>query len=430
VTALVIGGLVLAFMAADAPLARLAHQSLDASGGFLPIWYSAAFAAIGFVVAFRRPRNPLGWVLLADGAIGVLSQDASFYVVADYRLHHSGLPFGWAALLAQPGWAPAIALAGLAMLLFPDGRPPSLRWRWLVLAYLATGLLWVASAVALTVGAIAGHSIHVDASGNLLLLGSSSSPRWWDVLSDVFFASLAGCWLASLTGQVVSYRRSRGERRQQLKWLATGVAVVAVGVVAKALLGSGPGAASLAGGILAAVSLFALPLGMGVAIFKYRLFDIDRLVSRTVGYAVITSLLLGVYYGLVLLATKVAGVTTPIAVAGSTLAAAALFSPVRRRVQRVVDRRFNRARYDADRTLAAFAERLQDAVGPDSASEELVAAVARSLEPTHISVWVARRLPGNFLSFRHSGPESGNQAQRGRPSSTGTAWPDAVTVRR
>jgi hypothetical protein len=130
---------------------------------------------------------------------------------------------------------------------------------------------------------------------------------------------------------------------------------------------------------------------MGVAIFKYRLFDIDRLISRTLAYAIVTGLLLGVYAGIVLLATHVVSITTPVAVAGSTLAAAALFSPLRRRVQRVVDRRFNRARYDADTTVAAFAARLQDAVDLDSVRDDLAGVVHQALEPAHVSVWISQR---------------------------------------
>jgi hypothetical protein len=132
---------------------------------------------------------------------------------------------------------------------------------------------------------------------------------------------------------------------------------------------------------------------MGVAVFKYRLLDIDRILSRTLSYVIVTGLLVGVYAGLVLLATRVMDVHTPVAVAAATLAAAALFSPVRRRVQRAVDRRFNRARYDADRTVAAFAARLQDAVDLDTVRGDLLAAVHQALEPAHASIWVGGGQP-------------------------------------
>jgi hypothetical protein len=142
-------------------------------------------------------------------------------------------------------------------------------------------------------------------------------------------------------------------------------------------------------GILTATGLLALPVSMAVAVFKYRLFDIDRILSRTLAYAIVTGLLVGVYAGLVLLATRVLAVHTPVAVAAATLAAAGLFAPVRRRVQRIVDRRFNRARYDADRTLAAFAARLQDAVDLGTARDDLLAVVHAALEPAQVSLWLA-----------------------------------------
>ena len=199
----------------------------------MPVWVSAPFAVVGFVLAWRKPGNPLGWIMLGAAVFLVLSEDASFYTVADYRLRHGGLPLGWVALLAQPGWAPGIVLFGLVVLLFPDGRPPSPRLRWMVWAYAAAAMLWIGGAVTITVGAIIGHHTQVDSGGNLLLLtGTDRAAAWWNVVQDVFFPLLVACWLVSLAGQVLSYRRSSGERRQQLKWLLAGsaVAFVAVGI--------------------------------------------------------------------------------------------------------------------------------------------------------------------------------------------------------
>jgi hypothetical protein len=138
------------------------------------------------------------------------------------------------------------------------------------------------------------------------------------------------------------------------------------------------------------VGVAALPVSIGIGILKYRLYEIDRIISRTLAYALVTALLVGVYAGLVLLATQVLQFSSPVAVAASTLVAAALFSPLRRRVQRAVDRRFNRARYDADRTVAAFAARLKDAVDLDSVRDDLTGVVHQALEPAHVSVWIAR----------------------------------------
>jgi hypothetical protein len=178
---------------------------------------------------------------------------------------------------------------------------------------------------------------------------------------EVVFIPVPGiCWLASLTRQAASWRRSSGERRQQLKWLLGGSATCLTGLVLAVWLGNRSGFWGLVS-LVGFLAITALPVSMGVAILKYRLYDIDRIISRTLAYAIITGLLLGVYAGLVLLTTQVFRVHTPVAVAASTLAAAALFNPLRRRVQRVVDRRFNRARYDADKMVAAFAARLKDA---------------------------------------------------------------------
>jgi len=151
---------------------------------------------------------------------------------------------------------------------------------------------------------------------------------------------------------------------------------------------------SLAGALFWASLLvgpaIGIPLACAVAVLKYRLYEIDRLISRTVAYAIVTGLLVGVYAGLVLLTTQVFRVHTPVAVAASTLAAAALFNPVRRRVQQMVDRRFNRARYDADQTIAAFAARLKDAVDLDSVRDDLAGVVHQALEPAHVSVWISQ----------------------------------------
>jgi hypothetical protein len=388
-TALVAGGLVLALMVLEVPFAGLAHQSLLASGGSAPLTISAPFWVLGGLLAWRKPGNPIGWLILSLAGFLTLSEDASFYTVADYRLHGGGLPLGWLALLAQPGWAPAIASSGLMILLFPDGRLPSPRWRWALWPYLALALLWIAGALAFTVGAILAHHVRVDVGGNLLVLAHpTAGAAWWGVAQSAFFVILGISWLASLAGQAVSYRRSSGERRQQLKWLLAGAAASLVGLVASFQLLSNLGIPAVGVTLLSTVCLCALPASIAVGILKYRLFDIDRLISRTVAYALLTGLLVGIYAGLVLLATQVLGFASTWAVAASTLAAAALFTPLRRRVQRAVDRRFNRARYDADRMVDAFAGRLQDAVGLDTVRADLAAVVHGALEPAHVTLWI------------------------------------------
>ena len=383
VAALVLGGLVLVLAAAAVPLARLAHQSLNASTGSTPVWVTAPAAVVGFVVAWRKPGNSLGWLILVAAVFSMLTKDASYYAVADYRLHHGGLPLGWVALLAQPGSVLGLVLLGLIFLLFPDGRPPSPRWRWVVWVYAGTGLVWTTWTAAITVGTIIGHHTQVDSSGQLYQLsGSDPAAGWWNAALSVFILLVAVCLVASLAGQVASWRRSSGERRQQLKWLMAGSAAAVAGFGLATVPGAFGSACYLAG-------LFVFSLCVGVAVLRYRLFDIDRVISRTLAYAIVTGLLVGVYAGIVLLATEVLRFRhSTVAVAVATLAAAALFNPLRRRVQKIVDRRFNRARYDADRIVAAFAARLQDAVDLDVVRADLASSVQQALEPAHVSVWI------------------------------------------
>jgi hypothetical protein len=386
--ALVLGGVILALVVAGLPLGAMAHQ-LDLSDQSGDVVFLAG-TAVGAVVAWHQPRNPMGWILLAAMGFFQVDADASFYSIADYRLHHGTLPLGPVAVLLQPAWAPGIVLLGLAILLFPDGRVPSARWRWVLWVYLAAGLLWLAGAFTVAAVAIIGHHIQVDSSGNLQAIDPGGSASWWVVVEGVFFPVLGICWLASLAGQAASWRRSSGERRQQLKWLLGGSAAGLIGLVLAVLLGNSSGFWGVVS-LVGFLGITALPVSMGVAILRYRLYDIDRIISRTLAYAIVTGLLIGVYAGLVLLTTQVFRVHTPVAVAASTLAAAALFNPLRRRVQHAVDRRFNRARYDADQTVAAFAAGLKDTVDLDAVRGDLASVVHQALEPAHVSLWISRR---------------------------------------
>jgi hypothetical protein len=384
-TAFAAGGLVFVLMVAGWPLSAMAHQFNVSNDG--PAVLILVGAAVGVTVAWHQPGNPMGWVLLASVGSIAVSDDAAWYSVADYRLHNGALPLGSVAVLLQPAWAPTIVLLGLAILLFPDGRPPSPRWRWVLLVYLAVGSVWMAGALTVAATAIIGHDIRVDASGNLLTIGPGGPSAWWNALELVFFPVLGVCWLASLAGQVVRWRRSSDERRQQLKWLLFGSAVCLTGLALSLALSSRSGLLGVLGQ-LGFVGIFALPGSIGVAVLKYRLYDIDRIISRTLAYAIVTGLLAGLYAGLVLLATQVLGLHSTVAVAAATLGAAALFNPLRRRVQRRVDRRFNRARYDADQTVAAFAARLKDTVNMDSVCGDLASVVHQTLEPALVSVWI------------------------------------------
>jgi len=386
-TALILGGLVLALLVAQVPLGDLAHQlGLSAAASTVT---ALALAGVGLVVAWRQPRNLMGWILLAGAVFVGFNNDASLYTVLVYRLGHQ-LPLGAVAVLLQPSWAPGIVLFGLAILLFPEGRVPSARWRWVLVAYLGIGALWMAGTVVFSVGAIIAHDVHVDSGGNLLVLSHpTGGAAWWGVVQNLFFLVLGASWLASLGSQVLTYRRSARERRQQLKWLMSGAAIAMVSALL-AFTQSGSRGIVQVLSVVAFAGLAALPVSIGIGILKYRLFDIDRIISRTLAYAVVTGLLVGIYAGLVLLATRVLSVHSQVAVAASTLAAAALFNPLRRRVQRAVDRRFNRARYDADRMVAQFAARLKDAVDLEAVRADLAGVVHQALEPAHVSVWIAR----------------------------------------
>ncbi len=381
-TATLLGALVLALAVATWTLTALAHQLTirhDAPG----FVFVVAYAGVGVIVAYRQPRNPIGWMLLIFTLLYLLAGGASYYAILHYRLGYGGLPFAPVAVLLDTLQAPSFALFPPIILLFPDGRLPSRRWRWMLWIYAGLAAYATTAFIAPAIVAATRHDIHLDISGNLTntgqLAGWLANPPIW--LYGPVLASIAVIGLSFAAHQALSWRRATGERRQQLKWLACGAAIAVIAIPLAALLGSA----------VPIVGITALPVSIGVGILKYRLYEIDRIISRTLAYALVTGLLAGVYAGLVLLATHVLSVSSPVAVAASTLAAAALFTPLRRRVQRAVDRRFNRARYDADKTVAAFAARLKDAVNLNAARDDLAGVVQQALEPAHVSVWLSQR---------------------------------------
>ncbi|MFI5064112.1 MAG: hypothetical protein ACHP9Z_09065 [Streptosporangiales bacterium] len=226
--------------------------------------------------------------------------------------------------------------------------------------------------------AVAGHGVPVDVVGNL-----TAKPHGaWRLIAPVFLIGLFASLLAWLAVQVPRYRRAGRERRQQLKWLYGGAVVFLAGV----FLPSSPPWLNDLGETAALV----LPVCIGVAVLKYRLYAIDRIVSRVIAYAIVTTVLAEVFAGLVLLATQVLPFRGPVAVAAATLAAAALFNPLRKRVQRGVDRRFNRARYDAEAVVAAFNGRLRQTVDLDTVHGDLVGAVHQAFQPAQVSVQLIR----------------------------------------
>ena len=385
VTATVLGALALVLLAVAIVLSGLDHtQSVLGSGPIIPV--VVVYAGVGLVIARRQPRNPIGWILIGFIVLFLLSNDVGSYAALYYRFGHHGLPLAPVTVLLQPLWAPALVFFPVVILLFPDGRLASRRWRWVLVAYALFGAVASVAVDSPAITAVARHDVHLDAYGDVISTGGSHSGGLAGAATVLAVTGIVVIWLSFVVHQVLSWRRATGEQRQQLKWLASGGAVTLIVLAAS----FGINTTGAAGEVLG-IGLAALPVGIGVGILKYRLYDIDRIISRAVSYAIVTGLLVGLYAGLVLLATQVMTVKSPVAVAAATLAAAALFNPLRRRVQHTVDRRFNRARYDADEAVTAFAARLQDAVDLDSVQDDLTGVVHRTLEPTHLSVWVSRR---------------------------------------
>jgi hypothetical protein len=368
--ALIGGGLVLAYVDRHLLPASLTDWTVSNISGQV---VNVAVPVAGFVLASRRPENRIGWLFLVAGLALGLSGFSNPYalhaLVADPGSLPAGRLFGW---LSNWIWMIAVAALAFLFLLFPTGRLRSRRWR--------PATWFVGSAFALaTAGTLIAATrtwAHPFASSTLGLTA---------LLGLMTAVLISAGLLISVVAVVVRFARSSGEERLQLKWCAAAALVLVVVFVASIWVNSA------AVNVLQSVAFLCLWTAIATAVLKYRLYEIDQIISRTLAYAIVTGLLVGLYAGLVLLATHVLSFSSPVAVAAATLAAAALFSPVRRRVQRVVDRRFNRARYDADTTVALFAAHLNDAVDLDSVRDDLASVVQRALEPAHVSVWISRR---------------------------------------
>lgn len=368
--------------------------------GFETVLAGAAllYADAGWLITRRLPGNAIGWLL---GVIGLLV--AAELLTEQYTVY---------GLVTAPGSLPGASLAGwfstvmielalflllFLLLLFPDGRLPSRRWRpvrWAILAATAGSVAGQMQAGRIS----AGLTDVLDRTGHSYPNPVGIFPRhgWFSGLLAVAYGLVLIAMVASVASVFARRRGATTERRKQLAWLGwVGLLTVfwlaATGVCDAVTHGAGNWIADLLYYLLILTPLAGIPLACAVAVLKYRLYDIDRLISRTVTYAIVTGLLAGLYTGLVLLATDVLPLHTPVAVAGSTLIAAAVFNPLRNRVQRVVDRRFNRSQYHAERVIAAFAARLQDATDLDAIRSDLAATVDQALEPAHLSLWSGPR---------------------------------------
>jgi hypothetical protein len=358
----------------------------------------AVYAAVGLVITTRRPRHPVGWLLMGCGLVGSLQLVTGQYAVL---VGPAGLPGRlhamWTASQFQITW---VGLVLLLLLLFPTGRLPSPRWRpvaWSVVAGVALSLVTQALK----------PRTFSDVPGDT---NPFAQPALQPVIGplDVLGGTLVIVGLiGALASLVVRLRRSRGGERQQLKWF---VYVALVGIVAIFLLDPLLRAFTdlplgiEGGGVLAlldpwVLAPLALPIAVTVAVVRHRLYDIDRVINRTLVYGLLTALLGSVYAAGVFVLGRLldpADGQSDLAVAASTLAVAALFQPARRRVQTAVDRRFNRARYDAARTVVAFSVRLQDEIDLDTLSAELLTVVDQTVQPTQVSLWLrpkSMRLP-------------------------------------
>jgi hypothetical protein len=340
-----------------------------------------AYPVVGALVAARQPRNPVGWQLLVVSGFLTLTVSGDAYAGYALATAPGSLPGGLlVAWLAGVSFAPMIwALLMLLPLYFPTGRLLSSRWRlvawagaaFMVLAIVGNGLL--PDAIEVSGIGVVRNPFAVPAATPVLNLLID--------LSAVFLLLGIGGAVAAV---VVRFRRARGVERAQLKWFTYAVALTPLPFIAYEAI---PGLANL----LLVVILPLVPVSIGIAILRYRLYDIDRLINRTLVYATLTAMLGGGYLGVVLLLRELFGRftgRTNLAVAGSTLAVAALFQPARRRIQQAVDRRFNRRRYHAATMIAAFSARLRDEIDLNTLSAELLAVVDQAMEPTRVSLWL------------------------------------------
>ena len=338
-------------------------------------------ATIGAVLAVRRPRHPVGWLMLA------LALSVTVDAVTDSYARYG--------LLASPGAVPAVgqvrvlgntfafwpACIGFILLLTPTGSLPSPRWRWWAgIAALAPLAAQAATLGFETVGFPPFYSLR-----NPYFVPALAGPASAVVLPAILITLLSV--VVGGASLVVRFRRARGEERQQLRWVASAAALAAAGIPVT-VVGIAIGSATLVGGAVLG-SAVVLCLAIAAAILRYRLYDLDRIVSRTLAWALLTVALGGSYAAVVLGLGRLLGQDSSLVVAAATLAVAALFQPARGRIQQLVDRRFNRRRYDAARTIAVFSARLRDEVDLDTLRGELLGVVEQTMQPTRASLWLS-----------------------------------------
>ena len=370
-------GLGLLFLFLNGSFEDLLDESLGIDAAL-----ALAFPTAGAIIASRRPGNTVGWIFCAIGLFGGASIFFTQYGIYTLVTNPDSLPAGVIATwIGTWVWLPSITLTiTFLLLLFPHGRLLSPRWR---------PVAWLAAAVT-----IAGSALLAIVPWELLDPGvPAQNPFSMEGLRSLGIAPpvpifLIGIptMLLSVASLILRFRRSRGEERQQLKWFVC-AGVLIVGALCVPLFV--PGAVS---SVLQLLVMPSLPAAAGIAILRYRLYEIDIIINRTLVYGSLTAMLVGLYVsgvvGLQALLRLLSGQESTLAVVASTLAIAALFSPLRRRVQAFVDRRFYRRKYDAAKTLAAFSAKLRDETDLNALSEDLVGVVRETMQPAHVSLWL------------------------------------------
>jgi hypothetical protein len=349
-----------------------------------------AFSTVGALVAARQRKNPIGWLLLGVGIMYATEMFAGNYGVYTLDTDLGSLPGGpLAAWLTSWVWIAGGSLVLFVFLYFPDGRLPSSRWRpvaWLVL---------MSAALAVAPFAFGPGPLEGSSGGSRIAnpVGIEGSAKLLDFFERVSFVLLVPVSVALISSFVVRFRRARGDERQQIKWVAYGVALFTLAIVVVSIWPSFDH--SVVGNVLFLVGFLAIPSAMALAILKYRLYDIDVVINRTIVYGALSVTLALLYFGSIALlqGTWIAltGQRSQLAVVASTLLIAALFNPIRHRIQAFIDRRFYRRKYDATKTLESFSHRLRDEVNLENLTGELVAVVEQTIQPAHVSLWLRDR---------------------------------------
>jgi hypothetical protein len=349
-----------------------------------------AFSTVGALVASRQRKNPIGWLLLGVGILYATELFAGNYLVYTLDTDPGSLPGKpLAAWLTSWVWIAGGSLVLFVFLYFPDGRLPSPRWRpvaWLVL--LSTAL--AVSPFAFGPGVLEGAS-----GGSRIVnpVGIEGSAKILDLFERASFVLLVPVSVALILSFVVRFRRARGDERQQIKWVAYGVALFTSAIVVVSIWPSLD--SSVVGNVLFLVGFLAIPSAMALAMFKYRLYDIDVVINRTLVYGALSLTLALLYFGSIAVLQgawiALTGQRSQLAVVASTLLIAALFNPIRHRIQAFIDRRFYRRKYDAAKTLESFAHRLRDEVNLENLAGELVTVVEQTIQPAHVSLWLRDR---------------------------------------